>query len=56
MNQEAAGLLLFVLLISVPFALRRLSKGSANVQKTPAQATCPHCGHTLVITLDNLQS
>lgn len=54
MNQEIAGLLLFALVVGVPIVLAGLSKGTTDPRKRSVKAKCPGCGHTLVITVENL--
>ncbi len=55
MNQEVAGLIV-LLVIGVVFVLNAISKGPTDVKKTSVKAKCPGCGHTLVITVENLHS
>ena len=56
MNQEAAGLLLALITLVGLAALSKFSKGPADAHKTSVKAKCPGCGHTLVITVENLHA
>ena len=56
MNQEVAGLLLALLAIGGLALLNAMSKGPTDAKKTSVKAKCPGCGHTLVITVENLHS
>jgi hypothetical protein len=56
MNQEVASLLLIALLVGVPALLHQLNKSTIDLHKRSVKAKCPGCGHTLVITVENLHS
>lgn len=56
MNQEVAGLLLALIVIGGLTALKAFSKGSTDLNKRSVKLKCPSCGHTLVITVENLRS
>ncbi len=56
MNQEVAGLLLIALLVGVPALLHQMNKSTTDPHKRSVKAKCPGCGHTLVITVENLHS
>ncbi len=55
MNQEVAGLIV-LLVIGVLTVLKAISQGPTDAKKTSVKAKCPGCGHTLVITVENLHS
>ena len=56
MNQEVAGLLLALIAIGGLTALKAISKGPTDAKKTSVKTKCPVCGHTLVVTVENLHS
>ena len=58
MNQEVAGLLLFIIVVGGSAALKMFSKGTTDPRKRSVKLTCSgsDCEHTLVITVENLHS